>query len=135
MKVKDLRSLLEGMDGDSELVISIEPKHENSKYNIPIFANGIPQWGCLDIYSYVKTKASKAVVEDADGFYDMHIRGGHTIPYCEAYTFDSFINRYARLLKLGYKPIGPFTCGFDTIYTQRTEHRVPLFSIQIQKCK
>lgn len=135
MKVKELRALLEGMDGDSELVISILPKHENTKHNIPVFANGKPQWGCLDIWSYAKPTASKAVIDNVDAIYDKHIGEGYTIPFCEAYTFDSFIKRYERLMKLGYKPAGPFECGFDTVHTQRSNHQVPLFSIKIQKCK
>lgn len=135
MKVKELRALLESMDGDSELVISILPKHENAKHNVPVFANGKPQWGCLDIWSYAKPTASKAVIDNADAIYDKHIGDRCVIPYCEAYTFDSFIKRYERLMKLGYRPTEPFTCGFDTIHTQRTEHRVPLFSIKIQKCE
>ena len=112
MKVKELRALLESMDGDSELVISILPKHENAK-----------------------PTASKAVIDNFDAIYDKHIGEGYTIPFCEAYTFDSFIKRYERLMKLGYKPVGPFECGFDTVHTQRSNHRVPLFSIKIQKCK
>lgn len=135
MKVKELRALLESMDGDSELIISILPKHENTKHNVPVFANGKPQWGCLDIWSCDKPTASKTVIDNADAIYDKNIDDRLLIPYCEAYTFDSFIKRYERLLKLGYKPAGPFECGFDTIYTQRSSHRVPLFSIKIQKCR
>lgn len=133
MKVKGLRVLLESMDDDSEIIISIQPKHENQKYNVPIVVNGKPQWGCVDILSYAKPAANKAVIDKADAIYDKNIDDGLLIPYCEAYTFDSFIKRYERLLKLGYKPAGPFERGFDTIYTQRSNHRVPLFSIKIQK--
>ena len=136
MKVKELLKELERMTGDDELVISIrqpsDKKWHNQKYNVPIFVNGKPQWGWLDIYSYAKPTASKAFIDKADAIYDEHIDDGWTLAHCDAYTFDSFIKRYDRMLKLGYKPAGPFMCGHDTIYTRRSEHRVPLFNIKVE---
>ena len=138
MKVKDLLEQLKSLDGERELVISIrqpaqDNKWHNQKYNVPIFVNGKPQWGWLDIYSYVKTTASKAVIDKADAVYDEYIDEGLQRNYCDAYTFDSFIKRYERMLKLGYKPAGPFMCGFDTIHTKRSSHEVPLFNIKVTK--
>ena len=137
MKVKDLLKELKSLDGERELVISIrqpsDKKWHNQKYNVPIFVNGKPQWGWLDIYSYVKPTASKAVIDKADAVYDEYIDEGLQRNYCDAYTFDSFIKRYERMLKLGYKPAGPFMCGYDTIHTQRSSHEVPLFNIKVTK--
>ena len=137
MKVKELLKELERMNGDDELVISIrqpsDKKWHNQKYNVPIFVNGKPQWGWLDIYTYAKTTASKAVIDKADAAYDEVLDEGLQPNYCDAYTFDSFIKRYERMLKLGYKPAGPFMCGHDTIHTQRSSHGVPLFNIKVAK--
>ena len=138
MKVKDLLEQLKSLDGERELVISIrqpaqDNKWHNQKYNVPIFVNGKPQWGWLDIYTYNKPTASKAVINKADAAYDEVLDEGLQPNYCDAYTFDSFIKRYERMLKLGYKPAGPFKCGFDTIHTQRSNHEVPLFNIKVTK--
>lgn len=138
MKVKDLLEQLKSLDGERELVISIRPpvqgnNRHSQRYNVPIFVNGHPQWGWLHIDSYAKTTASKAVVDKADAPYDEVLDEGLQPNYCDAYTFDSFIKRYERMLKLGYKPAGPFMCGFDTIHTQRSSHEVPLFNIRVTK--
>ena len=138
MKVKDLLEQLKSLDGERELVISIrqpaqDNKWHNQKYNVPIFVNGKPQWGWLDIYSYAKTTASKAVIDKADAIWDEYIDNGCTPIRCKAYTFDSFIKRYERALELGYRPTGPFEFGHDVILAPRTKYNVPLFSIIIEK--
>ena len=133
MKVKELIQQLERLNGDDELVISIRPKYEDVKHIIPMSVNGKPQWGYLNVYSYPKPRARKAVVDKADAIWDEYIDNGCTPIRCKAYTFDSFIKRYERALELGYRPTGPFEFGHDVILAPRTKYNVPLFSIIIEK--
>ena len=141
MKVSDLQKMLNELDPDQEVVISLhDPVHNTPTRKCVGFVGGCkPTYKILNLIevrvsdlsdktrAYCYERDIKRNIEDniADPYAN--------VIYCDGYTYKTFMNSYEKYRANGYEQEGHIVATTTCIYHNNKVHESPLYWVRMRR--